>query len=364
MKQFTAIFILLLLLAKTVLAEDINDAYLIGQLSGYFKDYYESINQDKMPPYEGKLIFDIRHLLEQYGFVKENLAENSIEELQNKINQLLRKNNKEIVLFTLPDSGIVNCWLGYLAEEKKENKNIWGKEIEFIIKAIGNLEIRDFSYFLSGGREALDIGTRDNTIYYNLEAYRTRVNSIWDFFVNREKENKNKRYDPSKSNRLRKWLYHKTWHTLYSDCIKDNKNLEEAKTEFTDKAIIILKENSLFHEIGHIFVSKYLRLNDESEEEIIAFLSELRYGPLPYESLETVVAASYKSSMYSYNLAGRYLTAEFISYIKNEQKNKNQEYKDINIHGRNQIEKITNLYKLSEAEIRAISEYIYEQKRN
>jgi hypothetical protein len=116
--------------------------------------------------------------------------------------------------------------------------------------------------------------------------------------------------------------------------------------------------------MGHIFFNKYLGLNDETEEEMIAFLSELRYGPLPYESLETIIAASYKSSLDTYNLAGRYLTAGFISYIKNEQKNKNPEYKNINVQGRNQIEKINTFYKLSETQIRAISEYIYEQKRN
>lgn len=364
MKRFAAIFLPLLLLAKTALAEDINDAYLIGQLSGYFKDYYESINQDKMPPYEGKLIFDIKHLLEQYGFAEESLTADGIEGLQDKINQLLKGNNKEVVLFTLPDSDIVNCWLGDLVEEKRETRNIWGEKIDFMVKVIDNLEIRDFAYVLTKGREALDVGTRGFIICYNLEAYKMRANSVWDFFRDRKDKLKNKRYDPSKSNRLRKWLYHKTWHTLYSDCIKDNKHLEEAKTEFIDRAVIILRENSLFHEIGHIFADRYLKLNDDAEEEMIAFLGELRYGPLPYESLETIIAASYKSSMVSYNLAGRQIIAEFLSFIRNEQKNSNPDYEDINIHGRNQIEKINNLYKLSEAEIRAISEYIYEQKRN
>jgi hypothetical protein len=303
-------------------------------------------------------------LLEQYGFTKENLVADSIEKLQDKINQLLKENNKEIVLFTLPGSEIVNCWLGDLVEERRETRNIWGKEIDFMVKVIDNLEIRDFTYVSTKGREALDVGIRDAIICYNLEAYKMRANSIWDFFRDREDRLKNKRYDPSKSNRLRKWLYYKTWPDLYANCIKDSHDLEETRVEFIDQAVELLKENSLFHEMGHIFFNKYLGLNDETEEEMIAFLSELRYGPLPYESLETIIAASYKSSLDTYNLAGRYLTAGFISYIKNEQKNKNPEYKNINVQGRNQIEKINTFYKLSETQIRAISEYIYEQKRN
>lgn len=347
------------------MAEDNNTIYLTQQLSECFKYYYNSINQEEIiPASREKLIFDIKHLLEQYGFTKKNLAADGIEELQDKINQLFKRNNKEIVLFTMPDSKTINCWLGDLVEERRETRNIWGKEIDFMVKAIDNLEIRDFTYFLTKGREALDVGTRSAVICYNLEAYKMRANSIWDFFRDREDKLKNKRYDPSKSNRLRKWLYHKTWLNLYTDCIKDSPNLEEAKKRFIDKAVIALKENSLCHEAGHIFADRYLKLNDEVKEETLAFLSELRCGLLPYESLETVVAASYKSPMYSYNLAGREIISGIIAYIKDKQKDKSSDYKKINIQGKNQIEKITNLYKLSEAQIRAISGYIYEQKRN
>lgn len=83
-------------------------------------------------------------------------------------------------------SEIVNCWLGDLIEAKTQTRKIWDEEVGFNIKVIDKLVVADFSYFLSQGKEAIDVGTRKDTIYYNLEAYRARATLIWDFFSNRE----------------------------------------------------------------------------------------------------------------------------------------------------------------------------------
>ena len=357
---------LIILTSGTALAEDtdLSLELLINNLNNYFQAYYSQLTKGGVINPKTEVLEDIKEIAFNYTKIDNKLLSHadSPDELSTIFDDYLRDYGKSIVLFTVGDSEIVNCWLGNLIEEKVETKNVWNREIQYTLRVLGELAIQDFTYFSSGGKDALDAGTRSGFIYYNLDAYRSRAASIWDFFA--QKDKKKRRYDPSKSNRLRKKLYNKTWLNLYTGCIKDSPNLEEAKKRFIDKAVIALKENSLCHEAGHIFADRYLKLNDEVKEEMLAFLSELRYGPLPYESLETIIAASYKSSMVSYNLAGRQIIAEFLSFIRNEQKNGNPDYKDINIQGRNQIEKINNLYKLSGIEIRAISEYIYEQKRN
>lgn len=176
--------------------------YFTRQLSEYFADYYRLANANKIYPAQGKVIREIRHLLTRHGFNEGQLKENKIEELEDKINKILKTSNKKAVLFVIPGSDIINCWSGDLVEEKTELKNIRGKELKYTIKVLDKLIIQDFSYFSSRGKEALDAGTRQETIYYNLEAYRIRANSIWDFFARKDK--KRRRYDSSKSNRLRK----------------------------------------------------------------------------------------------------------------------------------------------------------------
>ncbi len=338
----------------------------INSLKNYFAIYFSQIKTEKTIKPKEEVLQNIKEItLEHLAINKEEiLGKNNFNDLTVILDEYLKNYREAINIFTINGSDIVNCWLGDLVEEKTYKKDIWGKEIEFAVKVIDNMEIRDFTHYLSAGKEALDVGTRGDTVYYNLEAYRIRANSIWDFFSKREKENRRRRYEPSKANRLRKKFYYNLWLKLYSDCIKDNQNLESAKQRFMDESIILLRENSLFHEAGHIFANRYFNLNDEVKEEMLAFLTELRYGPLPCESLETVVAASYQSVMSDYNLAGKEIISDFITYIRNEQKNKNPDYNDTNIEGRDQLSKMENLFKLTEEQIRSISERIYKNRFN
>ncbi len=357
---------LLVFISKTSLAKEADSLEpFISNLKDYFSIYYSQIEEKEIINSKEQVLRDIKKIALKYCRIDKGqiLSEANFDDLSKLLDEYLRNYGKSINIFTVNDSSIVNCWLGDLSGERIEKKEVWGNEIEFIVKLIDNLKIKDFTYYLSEGKESLEVGTRDNIIYYNLDSYKIRANSIWDFFIDREKGNKNKRYDRSKSNRLRKWLYYKTWSNLYTDCIKNNQDLEEAKNSFINQAIVLLEENSLFHEAGHIFANRYLRLNDETRQELAAFLTELRYGPLLYESLETVVAASYKSPISSYNSAGRKIIHDFITYIDNEQKKKNPEYKNISILGRNQIEKMNNLYRLTDVQIHAISEHIYKEKK-
>ena len=74
---------------------------------------------------------------------------------------------------------------------------------------------------------------------------------------------------------------------------------------------------------------------------MVAFLTELRYGNLVYDSLETIVAAAYQSQMNNYNLAGKEIISGF---------------------GIKQVQKIQDLFSLSENQVRLIAKEIYQQK--
>ncbi|MEW6009094.1 MAG: hypothetical protein AB1629_05640 [Candidatus Omnitrophota bacterium] len=336
----------------------------IDKLSNYFLWYYSSVQAGKIIKPKSQVLKDIGKIALRHCPIDKKLIDNEagFDNLSILLNEYLGEYGKAINIFTISDSEVVSCWLGDLVEESAGKRNIWGKEIEFLVKVIDSLEIKDSVYYLSKGKEALEVGVRDNVIYYNLETYKLRANSLWEFFASRITENKNRRYDPSKSDRLRKQLYYKSWFKLYSDCIKDSQNLEVSKSRFINQAIDLLKENSLFHEIGHIFADKYLKLNDETKEEALAFLSELRYGPLPYDSLDMVISARYKNPISNYKFAGDKIITDFIFYINNEQRKNVPDYKKIKIQGKDEIQQMRNLFKLTEEQIRSISENIFRQE--
>lgn len=368
MKRLIIILCCAFFFTKSAGAEDTVSAHFIfiKELADCFQNYYQGVSAaGKTHSAEEKLVIELRRLLRQYGFSEHQLTEDNIEDLEAKLNSVLINTGYRIVLFAAAQTEIINCWLGKLVVDKKETRNIWGKDIEATVIILNDLEIHDYSNFLSAGKEAIEAGTRAGIIYYNLDAYRASAASVWDFFAQREKENKSRRYDPRLSNRLRKKLYIKNWLTLYLSCIKINPdNKENARREFIDKAVALLKENSLFHEIGHIFTSKYQGWENSKGEEIIAFLSELQYGPLPFESLDTIISAAYQSRICDYNLAGREIVSYFLSYIKDEQKRGNSGYKNIHISGINQLRKMTELYELTESQLRSISECTFKQKYN
>jgi hypothetical protein len=121
---------------------------------------------------------------------------------------------------------------------------------------------------------------------------------------------------------------------------------------------------SLFHELGHIYYSLQNNVVNDIDSEVTAFLTELRYSPLPHESLDRVVCAAYSSFMKIYRLAGREILAGFVSYIQSEQAKGNKAYKRISVGGKRLSREIKYLYKLTDGQIREISEYIYKLKCN
>lgn len=264
-----------------------NGLYFIQQLSTYAQDYYNSISQN--PTAAGNsFINKIKNLLVTCGLSKSKVSGvDNLEDLEDSINHLLITRNHKILLFCIPKSEIINVWLGEFVEENNLTKQIFGKMINFKIISLDNLKIHDYLYFSTDGREMLDVGARDNIIYYNLEALYKKAENMWDFFQSRKKGNFSKRYAPSKFDRLRKHIQHKAWQDFYEGANKKNKNAREARLYFIDKAVEVIKENSLAHELAHLFIKNISFKLEVNREEEFAFLFELSYGKIPFETLDT-----------------------------------------------------------------------------
>ncbi|MBI5144463.1 MAG: hypothetical protein HZA30_05295 [Candidatus Omnitrophica bacterium] len=332
------------------------DSFLVD-LKDYFLSYYSSVKAGLIRP-KDEVLRDIEMMAEGLLNLKGEATHiDSIDDFSLLLDKEMKPYKKSINIFLVGQSDIVNCWLGDRTEEKIEIRNVWGKDLNCIVKVLDRLTIQDYKYFSTEGKEALDAGTRAGIIYYNLDAYRARASSLWDFI--RGSEKKKRGYDPSRANRLRRRLSLKTWRGLYSDTVNFSDDPDKAKALFIERTVELLRETSLLHEMGHIFAEKELKINNAAREEEIAFLIELRYGPLPYESLDMVVSAGYQSSITDYNSAGRKITGSFIAYIKEEKKKGNPAYRDIDIREMGQVRMMENLFKLTEDEIRSISEYIF-----
>jgi len=159
---------------------------------------------------------------------------------------------------------------------------------------------------------------------------------------------------------LRKRLYAKSWDSLFSaEYLDKNKDLEKTKQSFINEAVRQLKENSFYHEVGHIYARKFLDTINEVEEEIIAFLTELKYGTLPYESLDALISSRWHNKLQIHKMASDKILSWFLSYIQFEQGKGNNSYKGVIIKGTRSEKSIDNLYKLTPGQIRVISEYIY-----
>jgi len=342
--------------------DKLNPEKLFKELKEYFYYYYSQAKDGVKIEPEDKVIRKLKEIAGVNDVECSNAG--NFFELSALFNNYLTGYKKCINIFTVDDSKIVNCWLGDLAEERDGMREVWGKKTAFKIKVIGNPVIRDFVGYLNGGKDSLDVGTIGSVIYYNSEAYEKKATDIWETFSKKEGI-RDKKYDPSKSNRLRRQLRYKTWHAHYSDSLKEYKDdLSGAQSGFAKKAAGLLMEHNLLHELGHIYFAETANgeKGDAAKEETVAFLTELKYASLPYESLDGVTSAAWRSSMDSYRLAGTRILNLFVEYIKDRQKEGDRDYLKIVIPPGGLEKNTANLYRLTEEQVRNISTYIYQNK--
>jgi hypothetical protein len=348
------IFILCLCLDEAIFAATETDLVMI--IKKYFDNYYKTLSENEM-------IKSKKIVINELGAIIGLGQSCSIAQINKSINSRLNNLEKYINIFTVAGEDKLQCWFGEISEQRNGVEVVWDEAIKYTLRKMDKLIVHDYIYFSSKGTDALDAGVIGNTIYYNLEAYRTRAEEKWDsFYKTNTRVSVTKPYYSLRYNRLRKKLRYISWYPLYLECIESFSDLNEARKNFMIESINLMTNASLFHELGHIHYSRTYSMEDNVDSEIAAFLTELRYSPVPQESLDRVISAAYSSPMQVYNMAGREILSSFISYIQFEQTKGNRSYKRIIIHGKRLAKQIENLYRLSEGQIRQISEYIYTQR--
>jgi hypothetical protein len=329
---------------------------LIIAVKNYFDNYYKDLSETGVVKSRETAIEELETILGLEKIL-------DIGELNDHLNSRLNKLRKHINIFSPPGEDKVQCWLGEIVEERNGAETIWGEEIKYTLRKMDNLIVHDYEYFSSKGTDALDAGVIGNIIYYNLEAYRAMAQEKWQaFFKANTRGSISKPYDALKYNRLRRKLRDISWHPLYLKSIELSSDSNEACQNFIIESMRLMIRTSLFHELGHIYYSRINSTVDDIDSEVVAFLTELRYSPLPYESLDRVISAAYSSSMQIYKAAGRKILTSFISYIQLQQAKENENYNRIIVKGIRSKKSIDNLYRLSPEQIRVISEYIYKER--
>jgi hypothetical protein len=352
------IFMLYLCMCNLIYAEPQADRDLIIVIKGYFENYYKDLSEKGPRKSKTAVINELGTIL---GL--ENIYD--IGELNDGLNSQLSPSQRYINIFALPGEDKLQCWIGQVTEERNKARVIWGREIKYAVRKMSNLIVHDYVYFSTNGNDALDAGVIGNTVYYNLEAYFAQAEARWKAFSkNKARGSISRPYDSLGYNRLRRKLRDITWRPLYLKSIRLSPDLNKAHRDFLTESVELMTNASLFHELGHIYYSLQNNVVNDIDSEVTAFLTELRYSPLPHESLDRVVCAAYSSFMKIYRLAGREILAGFVSYIQSEQAKGNKAYKRISVGGKRLSREIKYLYKLTDGQIREISEYIYKLKCN
>jgi len=342
---------------------DPHPASLINELKNYFDSYYSAVQMKGTYKSPEGVIKEIRTIVRKYLGEPDDThlcgEANTLSELNCAIEEYLRVYGKSINIFIIEEEGVVNCWLGELIKDSSGKRNIWGQQIPYKIKIMDHLVINDFMSWATHGQDAYETGTQNGIVYLNFTAYRIRANETWDFLTRMGSGKFKKNYDSLKSNRLRKILMYKAWYGLYQDCVEQFNSVDEAKKVFIKRYIELKEQNSLAHESGHNFVSCSGETPSAVEEEMIAILTELRYGSAPYDSMDFLISTAWANTMSFYNLAGQNILNLMVKEIAG--KAENDSFQGISVQGNYLSEKIRFLYQLSDLQIRKLGEKIFKQ---
>jgi hypothetical protein len=341
-----------------------NDTITNSLLDGfgkYFLDYYQSLNKGEFAAPE-KVLADLK------GIVKNNLPERSLtqefEEIDNLfqltqwLNRRLEPDSLGVNIFIAPESGIINCWLGELKEDRVSFKKIYTQEYHYKLWVIDKLRIHDYRYFLTQGKDEFDFLSVRNIIFCNKEALDKKAKQRWEFLQSRYGSGGVHNYNPSRSDKLRRRLLSLAWGDLFLKIVRENP-LGEQEEIFLKQAEEQLLEIGIFHEVGHMLADEQTRFpEDEKTKEAIALLTELGFGPLPYESLNTVLSFAWKSPWKTYRYAGQYILRDFVKETENKYFTDSFRYKFKGINNNSLLRIQNSLYYLSRQQIRrlAISE--------
>jgi hypothetical protein len=358
--------LLTFLIPKSAVCEDriLIDSHenFTQEIRRYFDSYYTSIQTGNNFRRKQDVIEDIQRIASNYINTSDGKIDcediNSIKGLNCWIGNYLKESNQIINIFVVEEQNVINCWLGYLAESSSGREEIWGKTIEFKINVLDDMIVQDFKHWTTKGMDAYEAGTRGNTLFLNIPAFRIKAEEVYQFMESVSQGQYKRRYDSSEINKLRKRLRYKAWSDLYLDSLNQFQDNNKQKEIFIEKYIKLKKENTFYHELGHIFAVTTGLAKANVDEEIIAILTELKYGSLPYDSMEFLVSTAWVNDMTTYNLAGAKILKKMAEYTE-----RGSIRQELNIaipwESKKMIEKVKHLSTLNENDIRDMSDQIY-----
>ncbi len=264
---------------------------LTAKLNEYFLNYYNKV-------YRGETI-DTESILGEIKKTTGILEANNFRELTNKLNEFFLK--KIVINIFLTPDGVINCWLGKLTLEDGGVKEIWGESVSYRRIIIDELIIHDYFYYVTKNQEQLEAVAADDLFFFNQEAFKDKAVQRWEFLVSRFGKRKISAYNPSLTDKTRRNLQRLSWGGLFS----------KGKDIFIQQAMDKFLEIALIHELGHLRADQTNPQANDEESEIKALLTELKYGPAPYESLNTCLSFAKNSLWPSYRLSGQYLISAF-----------------------------------------------------
>jgi hypothetical protein len=236
----------------------------------------------------------------------------SFEKLSEYLSVYLGKSKRAIQLFTVEEEKVVHCWLGDLVDASSGQEMVWEREVFYTSGVFDRLQINDYRSYLTGGQDAYEAGSREGKIYINRSAYRKKAEEMWDFLTRADSGELRRRYDPLKSNKLRKRLKVRAWRSLYQDSLDIFSHTDGAKDHFVDQFIKLKRDLSFYHELGHLRADLINPKLDPVQEEIVAILTELFYGSNVYDSLDFLVSMAWANDMGTYKKAGRSILKSWV----------------------------------------------------
>lgn len=361
LKSFKILSTALLFFATPAQAEPTNLTTFLKEISLYFDHYYEDIQQGKKIPQTLVLekIYNLFYPLEIITASSSCPSTTRLGQLNCQINAQLNPFGKGINLFFIDDSPIIQCWLGDLVNNTNDERLIWEQSIHYSIIILQNLIVPDYTHWQSNGQQSLEVGTQDGIIYINRDAYLNNAQETWTFLNKAYKGKLKNRYDVSQANKIRKQLIINAWGDLFQQAQHQYTEEARIKEYFLEQYQQQKMQNSLVHELGHIYVRTHHGTIDNTADEMMAMLTELHYAPVSQDALDFLVTAAWAQSTNYYNQAGRLILRHMVTLLQQQQPF--EKSIRVVIRGKNLAEQSHFLTKLTTDNIRTLSQHLMSQ---
>jgi hypothetical protein len=331
--------------------------FLYKKIQAYFYNYYKIVKQGSHPT-ASQVLNEVKGIFLEGRLFNEKDKETIAEQedffsLTLLLNRLLRKYDLYINIFINPQTKRVCCWLSNRGEKEESSLTIWNRNISFSVITVDNLLLHGYSYYFSSKNEDIQFISFRDTIFFNREEVKKKAEERWQLLLSRYY--KKSSYNAYASERLRRGLLVSAWQGIFLDSVREN-NLDEAKTIFITEAVKALKKIGIYHELGHRWFDEYCQDEDDIKSEMVALLTEMRFSPLPQESLNTLLSFAWRSQWSVYRYAAQALIRDFLGFIEKGVVSNELKKRLLMIKGDSLLKRQSIFYYLNNEDVRKLAE--------